>query len=66
LAWYWAGSLSSKAAMPPNVLQLAQLIAQVRQIKGFSLADLFGEFFRLFVVDLILNLLDQRQHIAHT
>ena len=49
----------------PHIAQLAQLVAQIRQIEGFSLADLLGELLRLFLIDLALHLLDQRQDIAH-
>ena len=59
------GQLVQHRGHAAHFLQLAQLIAQIRQIEGLALADLLGELLRLFLVDLLLHLLDQRQHVAH-
>src|SRR5207342_3095324 len=60
-----AGQLVHQATQAAHVLHLLELVAHVFQVEALALGDLLGELRRLLLVDLLLDLLDQRQHVAH-
>ena len=61
-----AGQFIQHARHAAHTVHLLQLVAKILQIKLLALLYLAGEFGGLLLVDLLLDLFDQRQHIAHT
>ena len=60
-----ARQLVHQAADAAHVLHLLKLVAHVVQVELLALGDLLGQLGGLVLVDLLLHLLDQRQHVAH-
>ena len=60
-----ARQLVHQPGQAAHVLHLLELVAHVVEVELLALGDLLGELLRLVLVDLLLDLLDQRQHVAH-
>jgi hypothetical protein len=59
-----AGQLFHQRADAAHVLHLFELVAHVVEVELLALAT-FSASLRLVLVDLLLDLLDQREHVAH-
>ena len=59
-----AGSLSINPCGPP-MFCICWLVAQVVEVEALALGDLLRDFAALSFVDLLLDLFDQTEHVAH-
>ncbi|MCW0448062.1 hypothetical protein NB706_000896 [Xanthomonas sacchari] len=60
-----ARQLVHQPGQAAHVLHLLELVAHVVEVELLALGDLLGQLLRLVLVHLVLDLLDQRQHVAH-
>src|SRR3546814_228799 len=60
-----ARQLVHQPGQAAHVLHLLELVLHVVEVELAALGDLLRQLLRLVLVDLLLDLLDQRQHVAH-
>ena len=60
-----AGSLSIMRREAAHLVHLPDLRLEVLEVEALARLDLLGELLRFLDVDVLLRLLDQRQHVAH-
>src|SRR5690606_31011119 len=60
-----ARQLVHQAAQAAHVLHLLQLVAEVFEVEALALLQLLGQLVGLGLVDGLLGLLDQAEHVAH-
>src|SRR5690606_3335371 len=60
-----ARELVQQRRNPAHALQLHQLLVQVLEVEVVALFELASKLLGLFAIEIALNVLDQRQHIAH-
>ena len=55
-----------QAGEPAHAQHLVELVLKIIHVKALAPGYLLGKFLNLFLVNLLLGLLNQAEHIAHT